>query len=67
MLKYTILAFLNKLFFILKASANGWIVSYIGGNRYEFKQNLHSSNSYNVLSPDLFLQKFKHSVFSKEN
>ncbi len=32
-----ILDFLYKFFFILKAAADGTIITYIGGNKFEFK------------------------------
>ena len=31
-----ILKFLYKYLFIYKAVSNGWIVRYVGGNKYEF-------------------------------
>jgi hypothetical protein len=38
--------FLLKYFFILKAAADGWRVSYIGGNRFEFhSKSLKRTNS----------------------
>lgn len=35
-----ILDFLYKFFFILKAAADGTIISYIGGNKFEFKSRI---------------------------
>ena len=36
LLSDVVLNFLNKYWFILKAAADGWRVTYIGGNRFEF-------------------------------
>lgn len=41
--RVVILNFIYKFFCILKAASDGWIVKYIGGNRFEFiglKQNV---------------------------
>ena len=33
--------FIQKLFFILKAASDGWIVSYIGGDEFEFSKHIN--------------------------
>ena len=37
--------FIYKFFFILKAASDGYIIKYIGGNKFEFEKNnkLHDS------------------------
>ncbi len=47
-----ILDFLYKFFFILKAAADGTIITYIGGNKFEFKSipPLIKSNSNSFIS-----------------
>jgi hypothetical protein len=45
-----ILDFIYKLFFILKAASDGYIVKYIGGNKYDFiKYHKKKSNSTKFL------------------
>ena len=51
-----ILNFLSKYFFILQAASDGWRVSYVGGNKFEF-YNL-KSNVLNTNTND-FLNKYK--------
>jgi hypothetical protein len=36
-----LLAFLHKYFFILKAASEGWRIAYIGGNAFQFYNNLY--------------------------
>lgn len=44
-IKSLILNFIYKFFFILRAAADGTIVSYIGGNKFEFKTKSECINS----------------------
>ena len=37
--KNIILNFIYKFFCILKAASDGWIIQYIGGNKFEFRCN----------------------------
>lgn len=50
-----ILNFLYKFFFILKAAADGTIITYIGGNNFEFK-------STSSLPPNLFISKYSKNI-----
>lgn len=47
-LKY-ILNFIYKFLFILKAASNGYIVTYIGGNQFEFNKPHEDTLDENVL------------------
>lgn len=51
-IRHLILDFLYKFFFILKAAADGTIITYIGGNKFEFKsiQPLIEYNSNSFIS-----------------
>ena len=51
-----ILDFIYKFFYILKAAANGNIVKYIGGNKFEFNSKLHT-NKYSQSLPSFILKK----------
>ena len=47
-------SFIYKLFFILKAAANGWIVKTIGNNKFEFYK--HKSKKCNTI--DKFIHNY---------
>lgn len=51
-IKNLILDFLYKFFFILKAASDGIIITYIGGNKFEFKSppSLTNFNSNSFIS-----------------
>jgi hypothetical protein len=56
-----LLNFLSKYFFILKAAADGWRVSYVGGNKFEFYKNNNCTPPQNYqdhLSPNDFVKKY---------
>ena len=48
------LHFLTKYFFILNAASQGWIVSYIGGNKFEFYNKIEND----LPNPGLFIKNF---------
>lgn len=53
-----ILNFMYKFFCILKAASDGWIIKYIGGNKFEFisykKQNINTVlNQYIKTRPSI--------------
>lgn len=52
-IKSLILNFIYKFFFILRAAADGTIVSYIGGNKFEFK----SESNFKLNSINHFISK----------
>lgn len=59
MLKKTILAFLCKYFFILKAAADGWNIIYIGGNQFTFFENINKKKAISSIN---FIDLYKHKI-----
>ena len=51
----SLLKLLTKYLFIMKAAADGWRVSYIGGNKFEFNNCLCQDTS-----PIKFINKYKY-------
>lgn len=49
-MKSDILKFICKFFFILKAASEGWIVNYIGGDKFEFYKNKNKKLVNNTLN-----------------
>ncbi len=35
-MKNTRIKFIQKIYYILKCASEGWVISYIGGDKYEF-------------------------------
>lgn len=54
-IKTIILDFLYKYFFILKAASNGTIVSYVGGNKFEFSE------------PSIYKYKYKYEKINNDS
>jgi len=48
-MKEKILKFILKILFILKAASDGWIVTYIGGDKYEFSGKSKKLNINNFI------------------
>jgi hypothetical protein len=53
-----VLKFIYKLFFILKAASDGWIVKYIGGDSFEFYKYHNRNNILNIMNIDDFIKKY---------
>lgn len=43
-MKYILINFLIKYLFIMRAASDGWRISYIGGNRFEFYNTFYNKN-----------------------
>lgn len=53
-----LIPFLSKYLFILKAASEGWRVSYIGGNQYEFSNDITASVTLQSDTIDRFRVKY---------
>jgi len=56
-----ILPFLQKYFFVLGAAAQGWKITYLGGNQFSFKKRLGDT----IDSSTQFIQKYCHPALSQ--
>lgn len=61
MFNRVIISFLYKYFFILKAAADGWIISYIGGNKFTFCENVNNRKS---LECNEFIDLYKNNLLN---
>jgi uncharacterized protein YutD len=61
MYRKVIIGFLIKYFFILKAAAEGWRVTYDGGNTFEFVHNLR-----NAYGKENFINRYTNIILLKE-
>lgn len=55
-MKYILINFLIKYLFIMRAASDGWRISYIGGNRFEFHNTIYNENC--DLNTDEFLKEY---------
>jgi len=55
-----LLNFLLKYLFIMNAASDGWRICYIGGNRFEFYNNIYFKHQTRVTSatPKQFIDKY---------
>lgn len=59
---HLLLSFLRKFFFILKAASDGWIVRYIGANKFQFRYSHYSHSKAvckdNTESTEMFVKNY---------
>jgi hypothetical protein len=57
-----LLNFLTKYLFILNAASDGWRVCYIGGNKFEFSNNINEK-----VNSDMFISKYTRAYLKNDS